>query len=57
MGTPQAVATLVLILAFAAVMVVAAFLDRRRGREIEEDASRVPAGARMRGPHHEQEED
>jgi hypothetical protein len=57
MGTPQAVATLVLILSFAAVMVVAAFLDRRRGREIEEDASRVPAGARMRGPHHEQEED
>ena len=42
MDTGQVVLTLAVIVAFAVALVVAAFLDRRRGREIEHDRSRVP---------------
>ena len=37
MNTAYVVLTVVLIVAFGAALVVAAFLDRRRGREIEHD--------------------
>lgn len=57
MTTAQLVATLALFAAFAAALVLAAVFDRRRGREIEHDPSRVPPGLRARLRHREHEED
>jgi hypothetical protein len=41
MDTAEVVATIALLVVSAIVLVVAAFLDRRRGREIEHDRSRL----------------
>jgi hypothetical protein len=48
MDTGAVVATIAVFLLFAAAMVAAAFLDRRRVREIEHDASRLPPELRRR---------
>jgi hypothetical protein len=42
MNTAYVTLSVALIVLVGAALVVAAFLDRRRGREIEHDPSRVP---------------
>lgn len=48
MDTAQVVGTIALIVVFGLVMVVAAFADRHRAREIEHDRSRLSVESRRR---------
>ena len=57
MSTGYVVATIALMVVLGVALVVAAFLDRRRGREITHDPSRLFVGPRPQARQHEHEED